>query len=95
MLLIKHISSSYETWPDLDGAFSFFLRFINLSEPSFSQLSSWHAKESHWLSEDPIQCHYEPVKTLNSTAGLIWAQANLLIYTHILAVILGHRVPHI
>lgn len=54
MLLIKHISSSYETWPDLDGAFSFFLQFINLSEPSFSQLSSWHAKESHWLSEGPI-----------------------------------------
>lgn len=34
-------------------------------------------------------------ETLKSAAGLIWAQANLLIYTHILPVILGHIVPHI
>lgn len=61
MLLIKHISSSYEAWPDLDTAFSFFSQFINLSEPSFSQLSSWHAEASHWLSEGPIQWCYEPV----------------------------------
>lgn len=87
MLLIKHISSSYEAWPDLDRAFSFFSQFINLSEPSFPSCHRGMLRRLFGSLRAPYSGAMSQCRDLEIYSWSYWGteltEANILIYTHI------------